>query len=328
MAPRDQNQAPPTRRLWRSATALVCALALFTLSGAACPQMVKQYKLPVAAAQARALTLDELALRINEHSAQVQSLSSTSVTLSGPQFPSLKANLALERPQRFRLVAEKTGLTGPELDLGSNDELFWFWVKRSEPPAIYFCRHDQFATSSARQVFPVEPQWLLEALGLLQINPAEVTYGPAPVGGSRQRLELTLSGAAGARRKVIVFDDSIGAVVEQHMYDESGALLASALLSEHERDEATGTMLPREIRIQWPPTRFEMKIELADLQVNQLAGDPAQLWAKPEYRGWANVDLADPRAQLPPPTFRARMPEPAIDTATADRRGLFGFFKR
>jgi hypothetical protein len=284
----------------KAALALACAVGLVALSGASCPQIVRQYKLPIVRAQARAITLDELAMRVNENSSRIRALTATGATLSGPRFPSLQASIALERPRRFRLVAEKTGLSGTELDLGSNDELFWFWIKRSEPPALYYCRHEQFAASAARQVLPIEPEWLIEALGLVALDPAEVSYGPSPVGNGRLRVEVTQWRPSGSRRKVLVFDELDAAVLEEHVYDEQGALVATALLSRHQRDEASGALLPRQIEIQWPSTQFAMTIRLHNLQTNQISGDPSQLWAKPEYRGWANVDLAAPGLILPP----------------------------
>lgn len=314
----DQARAthsPQTAR--RAAISLLCAVALLGLTGSSCPQMVRQYKLPSAAA--RPLTLSEVTLRINENSNRVRSLSSTSATLSGPQFPSLKASLAVERPRRFRLIAEKTGLTGSEFDLGSNDELFWFWVKRNQPPALYFCRHEQFAASAAKKLLPVEPEWLIEALGIVNIDPATVQYEPASVGAGRARIEATVASPEGPRRKVIVFDAEVGAVTEEHVYDPAGTLLATVTMSGHERDEASGAILPRTIDIQWPATQFAMKIQLHDVVVNQISGDPAQLWSKPEYSGWPDVDLADPRVQLPPMASMApplaALPEDADSTA-------------
>ena len=44
------------------------------------------------------------------------------------------ADIAFQRPRSFRLVGAK--FIGPEVDLGSNDELLWFWVKRAQPPAL------------------------------------------------------------------------------------------------------------------------------------------------------------------------------------------------
>jgi hypothetical protein len=168
---------------------------------------------------------------------------------------------------------------------------------------MYFCRHELFEMSAARQVFPVEPEWLLEAMGLVQLDPAEVTYGPSPVGDSRLRVEVTTMRNEGPRRKVIVYDEPAGYIVEQHVYDPSGVLMASAKLSRHQRDPASGAVLPRLVEIQWPTTKFDMRIQLNEIVVNQISGDPTQLWAKPEYRGWADVDLADPRTQLSMPAM-------------------------
>ena len=60
----------------------------------------------------------------------------------------LSGNIAAERPGRFRLTAG-TAVTGQEIDLGSNDELFWMWVRRNQPPAVYFCRHDNLRTATS-----------------------------------------------------------------------------------------------------------------------------------------------------------------------------------
>ena len=96
-------------------------------------------------------TLEQVIEVVNRNNSQIRSFSTNRASISGSGFPSLRASVAFERPRRFRLRAE-TGLTGTEFDLGSNDELFWFWVRREQPPAMYYCRHDQFASSQARQV--------------------------------------------------------------------------------------------------------------------------------------------------------------------------------
>src|SRR5262245_44001544 len=64
---------------------------------------------------------------VNANTQRVQSLQSQGATLSIPGAPSVNAEITIERPLRLRMRA-KTQLTGPELDLGSNDELFWLWA--------------------------------------------------------------------------------------------------------------------------------------------------------------------------------------------------------
>jgi hypothetical protein len=229
---------------------------------------------------------------VNSNSTAASSFSTMRANVSTPGYPALNANLAFQRPRGFRLRAD-TALSGPEVDLGSNETIFWFWVRRDSQPAMYFCRHDQFATSAARQVLPVEPDWLAQALGLVSFDASEQHDGPYPVRGGKLEVRSTSPGQNGARRVTIV-DEASGIVLEQHVYDARGTRVASAILSGHQRDPASGVIMPRKVRIEWPTSNFEMTVELVDLQINRLAADPAALFAKPEYPGYVNVDLAAP----------------------------------
>ncbi|MBX9790257.1 MAG: hypothetical protein K2Y37_15170 [Pirellulales bacterium] len=298
---------------------LVLCVSLFGLMGSSCPNMVRQYRLPAAAQPLpQAATLEQIAAVVNDNSARVAKLSSSSATLSSPQFPTLRASLAVERPLNFRLIAEKTALTGAELDLGSNEELFWCWVQRSDPRVLYFCRHEQFGGSAARQMFPVEPQWLVEALGLVTFVSTDEHREPQRVGRGRLRIESTLSRPEGLRRRVVEVDEATSTVVATHLYDEAGRLLASALLSGHERDETSGAVLPRQIEIRWPASRLEFTLALDDVVVNQIQGDPVQLFAKPSYQGSPEVDLADPNVPLPVAGATMTSGMPVLSTRVAE----------
>ena len=126
-------------------------------------------------------TIEQVIQAVNQNNSRIQSFMTNQATLSVPGLPTLRASVAFERPWRLRLRGD-TGLTGPEIDLGSNDELFWFWVRRNQPPAIFFCRHDQFAACPARQMIPIEPKWLIEALGVAELDPGLPYQGPPHVG--------------------------------------------------------------------------------------------------------------------------------------------------
>jgi hypothetical protein len=307
---------------------LVLFVMLWGLLGASCPNMVRQYRLPpVARPLPQAATFEQIAAVVNDNSARVAKLSSSSATLSSPQFPTLRASVAVERPLNFRLIAEKTALTGAELDLGSNEELFWCWVQRSDPRALYFCRHEQFSGSAARQMFPVEPQWLVEAMGLVTFLSTDEHREPQRVGRGRLRIESTLSRREGLRRRVVEVDEANSWVVATHLYDETGRLLASALLSGHQRDEASGAVLPRQIEIRWPASRLEFTLALDEVVVNQIQGDPSQLFAKPAYQGSPEIDLADPNTVLPASTTAMTSGMPVLTTRVAEP-GWKNWFRR
>ncbi len=273
--------------------ALLIVLGLFALSGASCRNMVHPFAQPTVRVLPPTATLEQVIAVVNGNSAGIHAFSSTEASISSPGMPTLRANMAFQRPRRFRLRAQ-TAMTGAEVDLGSNDELFWFWVRRSEPPAVYFCRHDQFPTSHARQAIPIEPSWLVEALGVIEFDPALPHQGPYPLPGDRFEVRTVRETPHGPVTRSTVIDAIRGWVVEQHVYDAMGQRLATAVAEQHRRDPLTNLVLPRVVRIDSPQAQFSMRINLGNVQINRLAGNPAELWSIPRYPGAALVDLGAP----------------------------------
>jgi len=287
---------------------LMVLVLLLAASGANCPQMVNRYTQPLPRVLPPAASLAQVIEVVNNNSAAVTSFSTMRASVSTPGYPALSANLAYQRPRGFRLRGD-LAISGPEVDLGSNDTLFWFWVRRENPPAVYFCRHDQFATSAARQVVPVSPDWIAQAMGLVSFDAGEQHDGPYPVRGGKLEIRSTSPGQNGARRVTIV-DESTGIVLEQHVYDAQGTRVASSVMSGHQRDPNTQVIMPRRVRIDWPGSNFALTIELADLQINRLSADPAMLFAMPEYPGYVNVDLAQPPPLAQPASGISPLPVP------------------
>lgn len=301
---------------FRRGMTLLVALICLALSGASCPQGLALFPGQVPCVLTPPTTLDQVVRTVNDNNARIQSFWTTEATLTGPGLPPLRANLAFERPRRLRLLAE-TGLTGPELDLGSNDELFWFWARRSEPPAIYFCRHAQFSTSPARQYLPFEPQWLVEALGVAEFDPALPHQGPFPLPGNRLEVRTIRETPEGTLTKVTVVDGCHGWVLEQQLYDAQGRLLAASQTGGHRRDPLSGLVMPTVVDFRFPPAQLALRIRLGNVQINRPLEGGAELFQLPRYEGAPLVDLGDPRWQPPPP-----MPPGAeLDRLGASSRG-------
>src|SRR6185437_15000368 len=105
--------------LSRTGLALMLLVTLLGAGGASCPQFIQHYPPAGPRTLPKAATLTEVITVINNNSSKIRSLYTTDASVSASLIPSLRANVALERPRRFRMRAE-TGLTGPEVDLGSN----------------------------------------------------------------------------------------------------------------------------------------------------------------------------------------------------------------
>jgi hypothetical protein len=289
-----QNRRRPYTALWT----LAISMALFAASGANCNQWVRGYTQPRLLPESA--TLDQIVTLVNDNANRVQSLQSTQATLSLPGAPSLRATVALAPPRRLRLWADGS-LTGRELDLGSNDELFWLWVRRNQPPAMFVCRHDQFATSNARQIMPVEPQWMIDAAGLAKFDTTQPLEGPFPVHGDRVEIRSHQLTAAGAITQITVVDQWEGTVVEQDVYNPQGQLLAVARANRFKHDPASGAALPRSIDVNWPTAQMSFHLDVADWLVNSIPPDNFTWWTKPEYQGYPDVDLADPNLRFAVP---------------------------
>ncbi len=279
--------------------ALLVSLGLFTLCGASCNNMVRQLSQPTVRVLPPTATLEQVIEVVNRNSSGIHAFSSMEASISSPGMPTLRANVAFSRPRRFRLRAQ-TAMTGAEVDLGSNDELFWFWIRRSEPPAVYFCRHEQFATSQARRFIPIDPGWLVEALGVVEFDPNLPHQGPYPLPGDRFEVRTVRETPQGPMTKSTIIDAARGWVVEQHLYNTAGQRVASAVAEQHRRDPLTNLVMPRIVNIESPQAEFSMRISLGNVQINRLAGNPAELWSMPRYPGAALVDLGLPAAPTGP----------------------------
>ena len=289
----------------RPLLSLALLLVLFTAGGASCPNVLHQYVDPLPPALSETPSLAEVIQVVNANSDKIRSFRTDDATIKvdGIAIPSLKTSIVYQQSKRFRLKAEAPLGIGTEVDLGSNDELFWFWIKRNRPKNLYWCRHDRFKTSRARRVLPVDPAWLIEALGVARLDPRGEHRGPERQADGSLKVWTRLRTPAGDMTKVTIIDSLRGWVREQHLYDAQDRLIASAVASGHvsvpvDGDAANRVVLPKQINIRWPAAELSMKIDMGNVQINQLDVSP-EMWNKPSYSGWTDVNLGASTVELP-----------------------------
>lgn len=266
-------------------------------------------------------TLADYLTVVNYNSGLVDSLYSENVEISakmpGQLIPSLKAKLAFQKGRRFRLLA--TGPTGTEVDMGSNDEEFWFWLLRSEPKALYFCRYEDYGRRPMRMAMPFQPEWIIEALGVTPLGTEDQFEGPVRTGSDRVEIRTTRRSPQGRETGVrIVLDSCNGWIREQHLFDDQGRLVAKAVLSGHRREPKYYSVIPGRVDLSWPETGLSLAITLRDVVVNEIPAGP-QLWQRPHIEGYPEVDLCNPTpagARLAP-----RRPTDALALPRSDRYG-------
>ena len=236
-------------------------------------------------------TIVQVIEAVNRNNSQIHSFMTNQAMLSSPGQPSLRASLAFERPWRLRLRA-RDGLYRPGTRLGQQRRTVLVLASpRSTAGQFTYCRHDQFAACPARSMLPIEPEWLMEALGTAELDPGCPYQGPFALPGDR--LEI---------RSMRETPD--GPTTEDHDprrrsgLDPGAADLrrprpaaASSIASGHRRDPSSGLVMPTSVRIDVPLAQFSMRLDLGNVQINQLAANPAELWSMPSYPGYPAVDL-------------------------------------
>ncbi len=278
---------------------LVC---LFSAAG--CRSTIRQYTDSLPRVLPPSPTLEQVIQVVNNNSAQIRSFSAPRATLSGPGFPTLRAFVAFERPLRLRLRAE-TSLTGPELDLGSNDELFWFWVRRNVPPTLFYCRHAEFSQCASRLALPIEPQWLIEAMGITEFDLRLPHQGPFPLPGDRLEIRTLRETPQGTQTKLTVIDAIRGCVLAQQVRDCQGQPLATAQAGEHRRDPLSGLILPSVVTVESPSAQLSLRLDLGPIEINRPLPSIDTLWVVPQMEGTTAVDLcATAHVNAGPPPSR------------------------
>jgi hypothetical protein len=153
---------------------------------------------------------------------------------------------------------------------------------------------------------PFEPQWLIEALGVVEFDtalPHQLSFLP----NDRLRIDTVCNTPEGPTTKITVLDGSQGWVLEQYLYDARRQLVVSAVAGGHRRDPATGLVLPTMVRINCPAARMEMRIDLGNVEINNLPANSQAMWTMPNMEGVPVVNMADPNFQ-PPMASTTRVP--------------------
>ncbi|MEM6471775.1 MAG: hypothetical protein AAF802_19605 [Planctomycetota bacterium] len=279
----------------RLSVVLVASVCCFVSGGATCSRReinVAQFP-PPPPVLAPAASLQDVVNAVNRTSA-IRELSTNTASvdvLSMPAVPTLSATMNVRREKEFRLRASLPIVMGAGLDLGSNNELFWFEVPEGMSRTLFYARHADYQRRLNRAVLPVDPSWVIDALGLVQLDPAQVVAGPV-LRPSDGKLELrsTMPTPAGLFQRVCYVDAAAGHVTDQLLYDPAGKLIAESHATNHLFDAGVGCSLPHAIEIKLTPATdppLHLRIDIGQYAINQiLSGDP-NLFVLPQ--GAANV---------------------------------------
>ncbi len=276
-------------------------------------------------------SVEDVVGRINANIERLSAWRSNDVCISGQSLPvHLTGTIAVERPRNFRLTAGILGMD-EEADFGSNTEWFWFWVKRAsmngQPSYVYQAKHEDVPTSQHLWQIPFQPDWLMEALGVV---PIDAQHMSARVDQHTQVMSLIserLSPSGQPIKKVISVDLRHGLVLRHSLHDMNGNLIASARLEKHLPDRASGVVMPHQITLDWPQANLNIKLEIDQIDVNPRTIPPRnwQVPHKEPYSPAFDIGAMDrKRAQLAGATAGRARVAPAVAESPSSDAGNFG----
>ncbi|MEZ6134015.1 MAG: hypothetical protein R3C53_03795 [Pirellulaceae bacterium] len=271
-------------------------------------------------------TLEQIVERVN-HSLAIQQLESNNLTITSPDMTGkLSGSMIWERPDRFKLQAYLgTKALGTAFAAGSNSNMFWLHQRMPSPPTIYWAAHQPFdAQTGPRQILPVSPLWLREALGVVEFDPHAKHEGPHVRPDQKLEVVSYIPSHRGTYRRVLVMDAQTLAIEQTQLYDQNSKMVGNAHQSEHQYYSALDWSLPHRVSIELhpdygPPLAFT--IEVGFYIVNPAVKD-ASAFAPPDNTGIVTVDLVEfnarGQATATPPNYTS-----AADSSSEN--SLFNF---
>ncbi len=251
-------------------------------------------------------TAEELVQVVNQNVDRLQAWRAGRVKLRANHMPlTLEADLAVEKGRHLRLVVRHALGGGDELDLGCNDDIFWFWARRQKPSAVMYASHDQLDLVRDNLQIPFEPDWLMEALGVAPVSPEGLTLETISGSRSAARLVSQHELANGRKiRKAITVDTCHGRVLEHSLWDlATGVRLAHAEFSNHRVDPTTGVVMAHHIQLDWPQADLSLALDLGPVEINP-AALPERIWDMPHPPGYPVMNLEDLAARSAPGVVR------------------------
>jgi hypothetical protein len=252
------------------------------------------------------LSATRIIAQINKNAGEIKSLEAEpaiEATIDGKSHP-INGRMRMEREKDFRLLL--TALNRNVADIGSNDNGFWFWVKDQDKKEnnLYVCDYEHVGNS--RLSVAMQPDWIMEAMGLREISTREAATIDARPGDVKGQLLLTQlrKGSNGATyTKETLVNENTGEIIEHRLY--SGAkkeLLARATIKGYnqvaiksgEDGEEVKVTLPSRFVLDFVTENFKLDITMSRTKVNPRFSkeDVAFLFSEPPIPGARRVDLA------------------------------------
>ena len=248
---------------------------------------------PVDPALPMTMLRDELVDYLNQQSGNLHSWQSSQVRMK-VRMPrmvpvTLTGSMACESPNHFRLNTDNTLM---HADLGANAERCWVYIKPGADGVISWRHEDAHLLEQLPTGVPyIDPDWLMEVLGVTPLERERFVIGAGPLPNSRElwlaSSERTPTGRV--LRRVIKVDTVRGVICEHAVYNEDDRVVVRAELSDHQ--PFNSHLIPRKVVLSFPSMDTELTLTFSRIETNpQIASN---MWQVPSVAGAGNIDVGE-----------------------------------
>ena len=278
--------------------------ALSLLTSAGCESLFRRPTAatePVAEMPHSPPTTEILVKYLNRCANELQTLRTDDLVVEakqGNQGGTVTGTLVCQQPRNFRLIGKALG--SDEVDLGSNNQEFWFYIKRADN-VVYRCRHEDLERGATKLRFPLQPEYIAQALGMAQYGEAS-HYRLNERPDAWELIEEVRSPQGQSLRKVVVFNKRMAQVrrgqpqVRQYRLEDANGPVVVADIQAVEAlpgGYADGpTTYPTKIHLTAPREKMDIHLALNRVVVNRPIGQTEgdRLFRLPSGR--QTIDLA------------------------------------
>ena len=199
----------------------------------------------------------KIIFNINKRNKQIKTFGcDVKISIQGRFLVRATADIKYEKMRKLRMLVNS--IAGKEMDIGSNDTMFWFWSKRLQPCALYYSTYANIKNAGMKT--PFSPVFLKSVLGF-----DEIEMKGASVCRRGANLQITQKTTNSSEEPVtrITIVDPVGMTIIGHYIYQNGRVVCSAEVFEQSEGG-----LPARIILHWNEENITMIWSLSNQIVN------------------------------------------------------------
>jgi hypothetical protein len=181
--------------------------------------------------------------------------------------------IAHKKEKFFRLIITHK-ITGKEMDLGSNQDIFWFWSKRISPPHLYFSKHENINNTNLKSAF--NPMLMIESLNISEIKIKEIKSLRIN-DNNLFILEKRLSPTNETLDLVTIIDIATNKIVEKYLSNDSGKKIVKINYRQ------------QKIFFEYYEENISMEWDLTNIKINDIL--PEKYWHLPKNSNITDIGI-------------------------------------